>query len=65
MASNTVDQEPPLWRTSEAKNTLKALLFADDFYMNVDEHELYQMSAQFRVYDEVHVGPLKEVRIER
>jgi hypothetical protein len=48
--TNKSVQEP--WRTSRAKTVLKELLESDNLYMEMAEHELYQMSELFRQYDE-------------
>ena len=46
------NNKPEPWGKSEAKETVRKLLLADNFYMDVDEHELYQMSETFQVYPE-------------
>jgi hypothetical protein len=48
------NKSPPLWRTSEAKESLRLLLEEDqdNFWHDLDPTEVYQMSPLFQDYDE-------------
>jgi hypothetical protein len=53
MSSAGIEEETPEpWRNSDAKKTLKTLLESDDFFMNMKENDLYNLSPMlFHPYD--------------